>query len=458
MMRYTLDELRAWLDEHVIGGGSGSNKGSQMAQQQFNTANQQGTQLQNVNQALANQYNNQAQNYLQQADATYAPALAGGGGYTPAQIAQIEDQSGLAALPTAASTLETNYLTPQEQESILGNQSGINSGIGQVNASVAPLVGDTSTFTQNTRLTPAMQQQMVTAGARDAAAVDQSQIQHNNEAMMESGMDPSGMAGASMQANRQADIDEANAAANARVTASQVAAQREQGILGAEQGLSQAQMNAADTNLQAQQSMEANASQRAAGVAANRQGTNQANQATQFNQGQYVEGQGAGRAAGVADTQLQQQQNARNYLTGAAGLTSGAGLTAGGQTIGAFTGENTGANAATANQVQAQNKPAWWQSLLSAGAQVGGAVAGNPNGPVSDVRLKENIEPLVTLGGINLYRYNLIGDPTPRVGVMAQELHKTHPGAVVVGGDDPLKQPWRVRYDKISHELVAGLG
>jgi hypothetical protein len=54
----------------------------------------------------------------------------------------------------------------------------------------------------------------------------------------------------------------------------------------------------------------------------------------------------------------------------------------------------------------------------------------------SDERLKEDIEPVGELyDGTNIYRYRYIGDPTPRIGVMAQEVEKTNPGAVVeIGG------------------------
>jgi len=54
----------------------------------------------------------------------------------------------------------------------------------------------------------------------------------------------------------------------------------------------------------------------------------------------------------------------------------------------------------------------------------------------SDERLKEDIEPVGELyDGTNIYRYRYIGDPTPRIGVMAQEVEKTNPGAVTeIGG------------------------
>jgi hypothetical protein len=49
----------------------------------------------------------------------------------------------------------------------------------------------------------------------------------------------------------------------------------------------------------------------------------------------------------------------------------------------------------------------------------------------SDVRVKENIEKDgATLKGYPVYRYNYVGDPTPRRGVMAQDVEKHNPSAV----------------------------
>ncbi len=54
----------------------------------------------------------------------------------------------------------------------------------------------------------------------------------------------------------------------------------------------------------------------------------------------------------------------------------------------------------------------------------------------SDERLKEDIEPVGSLyDGTNVYRYRYKGDATPRIGLMAQEVEVTNPGAVIeIGG------------------------
>jgi hypothetical protein len=52
-------------------------------------------------------------------------------------------------------------------------------------------------------------------------------------------------------------------------------------------------------------------------------------------------------------------------------------------------------------------------------------------GAFSDVRLKEDIQPVgKTYDGQNLYAYRYKGDPTPHVGLMAQEVEKIKPDAV----------------------------
>lgn len=71
-------------------------------------------------------------------------------------------------------------------------------------------------------------------------------------------------------------------------------------------------------------------------------------------------------------------------------------------------------------------------------SSVGGAPLSNSlySSIFSDERLKEDIEPVGELyDGTNVYRYRYKGDDTPRIGVMAQEVEKTRPDAVVeVGG------------------------
>ena len=54
----------------------------------------------------------------------------------------------------------------------------------------------------------------------------------------------------------------------------------------------------------------------------------------------------------------------------------------------------------------------------------------------SDIRIKENIVPEgARWKGLQIYTYNYRGDPTPRRGVMAQEVEKVRPDAVTtIGG------------------------
>lgn len=71
-------------------------------------------------------------------------------------------------------------------------------------------------------------------------------------------------------------------------------------------------------------------------------------------------------------------------------------------------------------------------NIIKAGMQGATALAGI----FSDARLKEDIEPVGSMyDGTNIYRYRYKGDPIMRIGVMAQEVERTRPDAVVeIGG------------------------
>jgi hypothetical protein len=76
----------------------------------------------------------------------------------------------------------------------------------------------------------------------------------------------------------------------------------------------------------------------------------------------------------------------------------------------------------------------------------------------SDERLKENIEPVGSLyDATNVYRYNYKGDPTPRIGLIAQEVEKTRPDAVIeIGGYKAVDYGKATQYaSELSHFLKA---
>lgn len=69
----------------------------------------------------------------------------------------------------------------------------------------------------------------------------------------------------------------------------------------------------------------------------------------------------------------------------------------------------------------------------------------------SDMRLKENLKLLFMTAGIGVYSFNFIGETQRKVGVMAQEVYKVYPQAVIVGGEDPKIDPWKVDYLKLLY-------
>lgn len=69
------------------------------------------------------------------------------------------------------------------------------------------------------------------------------------------------------------------------------------------------------------------------------------------------------------------------------------------------------------------------QALFQLGGQVAGAYMGRP----SDARLKANISRCGTLlNGLPVYNYNYLGDATPHIGVMAQDVLRVLPDAVMM--------------------------
>lgn len=84
-----------------------------------------------------------------------------------------------------------------------------------------------------------------------------------------------------------------------------------------------------------------------------------------------------------------------------------------------------------------QQKLAAWQQqsqndLLGGLFGVGAALVGNPSLTLSDERLKENVEKVgETIDGQNIYSYRYKGDKQPQLGLMAQEVERKRPRAVV---------------------------
>ena len=81
----------------------------------------------------------------------------------------------------------------------------------------------------------------------------------------------------------------------------------------------------------------------------------------------------------------------------------------------------------------------------------------------SDRRLKEGViasqRGLETLMKIPVNEFNFISDPNKKrvQGFIAQELYKTYPEAVIVGGDDVRTKPWGVDYGRLTPLLVKAV-
>ena len=95
-----------------------------------------------------------------------------------------------------------------------------------------------------------------------------------------------------------------------------------------------------------------------------------------------------------------------------------------------------------------------------------GAIEGNGAGGItlfsaSDERLKENIREtqygLKDLAQIQVSDFNFIGSDASTTGFIAQQLYGIYPLAVSVGGEDELKEPWKVSHSSLAPLLVKAI-
>ena len=105
---------------------------------------------------------------------------------------------------------------------------------------------------------------------------------------------------------------------------------------------------------------------------------------------------------------------------------------------------------AYANTLNAQNnaynaQTGSYNSTIGALGGLGSAGLGALFG-ISDIRLKSNIKKLGKLKGHNLYEFEYIGDDAKHIGVMAQEVQKIDPSAVIMMDDGFMA----VNYSKIG--------
>ena len=97
---------------------------------------------------------------------------------------------------------------------------------------------------------------------------------------------------------------------------------------------------------------------------------------------------------------------------------------------------------------QAANEPL--KDQMNTQAALGGALVGlSLLSAFSDERLKRDIVPIGEENGFNIYRFRYVWSDDEYIGVMAQEVQRIRPDAVVVGSDGLL----RVNYHKIGIAL-----
>jgi hypothetical protein len=162
---------------------------------------------------------------------------------------------------------------------------------------------------------------------------------------------------------------------------------------------------------------------------------------------QYNQGLASDEFGDAFNRNLQSQSSLYNMLTGL----SGSGQTAVGtmadiNQVGtaARTGNDMALQQAILGSYQAKNAATQgaWNNLINVGTRLGTAAI------MSDRRVKHNIVFRKKKKGCRLYEFSYNGCNKRYIGVMAQEVAKTHPGAVVdVGGI------LHVHYDKLGFPM-----
>ncbi len=347
----------------------------EMAQNNRNLALGEGAGLESELQNYTNFNAGQSGAFQQQLASAYAPIASGQGGYTNEQMQAILNEPALQALQQTPGQAQANFLTEGEQGAISGDpyaayrQLGLDEqGIDQstqsrndavngalqgqtgavnnaLNTTGQQIGGTLGEFNQNYNFGPADEQAIReqagrTVGNQELSDEDRLAQQANQQG----NVSPLALEAARGRMRQTGAVNEANAMSDAAIKAKQLAlnttATREATQQGAEQYLGNQQQQAQQflgaantsnaqqlgaagtaaeeyktgTNLGAGQAADTAASNRAAGIATNRQTTEQANQGTQLQRGQYIYGQNNATNTGFANQTLQQQQEYRNYL------------------------------------------------------------------------------------------------------------------------------------------------
>lgn len=90
-----------------------------------------------------------------------------------------------------------------------------------------------------------------------------------------------------------------------------------------------------------------------------------------------------------------------------------------------------------------------WGDMLGTAASLGGSL-GSAAVLASDIRVKENLEKLDTIDGINIYRFDYINGAKNQVGVIAQEMQEKCPECVTTKGEY-----LAVDYSKLPEKVQA---
>jgi len=160
---------------------------------------------------------------------------------------------------------------------------------------------------------------------------------------------------------------------------------------------------------------------------------------------QYGQGMASEEYGNAYNRFNQDQGNIYNRLAGITGIgqtalsqNQQAGQQYGQSASDLYTG--MGNSIVAANQARQANKGSMFNTLLGAGAQLGGAYL------MSDRRLKEDIEHIGEENGFPIYKFRYIGQSSPLIGVMSDDVKKIKPEAVIQDSQG---------YDRVNYDMIG---
>lgn len=368
----------------------------------------QGNTLSNQNDQMHNNAQGQTTYFGDRMAEVNDPRLAGNGGYTAQQSKDIQQNPAETAAMTTGDEFGSNQFSDPERSAIAGNTNewakyyDPNKSLSDQNNTAAAVGQDvnkadleqSSEANQAEQMTPQQQQDIVTGAGITAGTGYRAQEDALSRAAAQSGVtDPVAVAAMKSRMEQQSAAATGDAMTQARIGASNAAAQRAQSaeaqrMTGAstyggmktqadltlgqqQQGVNQFNTTAGMNLTKGQE--QANVDRQTL-LAGNRQATNISNQTAKFNQGTKVAEDTSGQAKTVADAALAEKDKGMDSLQTQQNMQNTNDQNAQNRQVALYGSEGGLANQATNNNEVASQNPAMWQKITGAAAGVLSAI------------------------------------------------------------------------------------